>query len=485
MNEKDIQLYRQFQTDPFLFIEYMWWLRPQKKREPFIKWRNITRQQTHIVEAVQDAIKWDWPNKISIASGHGIGKSSILAMIILWFIFCYKDAQIPCTAPTQTQMYDVLRKELAKWIDKMPKPIAQLYDLQGDYLRIKERPKTWFARAKTGKKENAEALAWVHSDFVMLVVDEASWVPDEIFEASKGALTNPTILLIMISNPTRLEGYFYRSHHDLQHTFRTLQFNSEESPIVDDKFVADIIEEHGIESDQYRIRVQGKFPKEDAVDDKWFVPLLSLNDLNFTQEEPRPKKLWVDPAGEWTDKSILVDRDQFIARVRAKESVSTPKTIAEKVSTWNVLYNSEDITVDNFGVGADVPQELAYAGIKSKGINVGEKAINSDMFENRRAEIFRSLREWVMKWGQLYGTIEDWKDLLMIKFKRNLRGKIQIMSKDEMRRMYWRSPDTADAFALTFVTKDLDQRRNSKEAREKKPRRILDPITNEYKTVYL
>ena len=81
-------------------------------------------------------------------------------------------------------------------------------------------------------------------------------VPDEIFNASKGALTNPTVLFIMISNPTRLEGYFYDSHHRLKHMRKTLQFNSEESPIVDERFVAGIIEEHGIDSDEYRIRVK-------------------------------------------------------------------------------------------------------------------------------------------------------------------------------------------------------------------------------------
>lgn len=451
----------------------MWWLRPQKRREKFIGWRHITRQQSLIVEAVQDAIRWVGQNKISIASWHGIGKSSILAMLIIWFLFCYKDAQIPCTAPTQSQMYDVLRKELAKWLRMMPKELQNLFDHTGDYLRVKERHQTWFARAKTGKKENAEALAWVHSDFVMLVADEASWVPDEIYESSKGALTNPTVLFIMISNPTRLEWYFYRSHHELQHMFKILHFNSEESPIVDGRFVNDIVTEHWKDSDQYRIRVQGKFPREDAVDDKWYVPLLALSELRFTDQLPLADRMWIDPSGEWNDKTIILERDALIARVVSKKQTSTEKTIAADVSTWSYERNiaGDNIMIDNFWVGANVWVELALSWIKAKCVNVGDVSTNV-IFANKRAECFWRMRERILKGWQLYWTIDERRDLLMIKYKRNLKGKIQIMSKDDMRKLYGKSPDVADALALTFWN---DQVRTIKD--KKKKRSFYDPVT--------
>ena len=69
-------------------------------------------------------------------------------------------------------------------------------------------------------------------------------MPDEIFEASKGALTNPLVVFIMISNPTRLEGYFYRSHTKLKEQFKTLHFSSVDSPIVDQAFTDDIVAEY-------------------------------------------------------------------------------------------------------------------------------------------------------------------------------------------------------------------------------------------------
>ena len=108
-------------------------------------------------------------------------------------------------------MYDVLWKELVKWLKLMPEQIQGLYEWSNTYIRVKERPETWFARAKTARKEAPEALAGVHGDYVMFVIDEASGVPEEIFNTAEGALTSSDILVIMISNPTRLIGYFYEA----------------------------------------------------------------------------------------------------------------------------------------------------------------------------------------------------------------------------------------------------------------------------------
>lgn len=221
--------YARMMKSPSLFIYTMWGLEPQRVLpqyahileecrveknydkmkigmfEPWIPGKMITWQQYEIVLAVEKAITGRGKKKISISSGHGIGKSTILAMLILWFLFSFMDCKVPVTAPTQSQMYDVLWAEIQKWILKMPEGIKELYEFSSDYVRIAQRPETWFARARTGRKENPEALAGLHADFMFLVVDEASGVPDPIFNSSKSALTGADTLFMMISNYTRLE----------------------------------------------------------------------------------------------------------------------------------------------------------------------------------------------------------------------------------------------------------------------------------------
>lgn len=98
----------------------MWGLDATNREDKFVKGLHLTRQQSQIVEAVRRAVNEEGKRFISIKSGHGIGKSSIVAMLILRYLFCFKDAQVPCTAPTQSQMYDVLWKEIAVWVNRMP-----------------------------------------------------------------------------------------------------------------------------------------------------------------------------------------------------------------------------------------------------------------------------------------------------------------------------------------------------------------------------
>lgn len=468
MTNDDVELYIRFQQSPLLFIEKVWGLVPERDNSKFIKGKHLTWQQHDIVLAVESAIRGDKVKRISIRSGHGIGKTTALAWLIIWYLFCFKDAQVPCTAPTSDQIHDVLWKELANWLYKMPKPLQELYEWQSGYLRIRERPETWFARAKTARKEAPEALAGIHSDFVLMIVDEASGVAEEIFNTAQGALTNSNILVILISNPTRLIGYFYDSHHKDKANWQILGFSSQDSPIVDHDFVLRIIEKHGRDSDEYRIRVLGDFPKADALDDKGYVPLLVETDLHKTPEArlvSRPR-MGIDPAGEGDDETIWVVRDSFKAKVVGREKTSTAKTIAQKTLTLMQEHNvaSGDIYVDNFGEGANVGQELAVATsgrANVMAVNVGDQAMD-DRYLNLRAEAYWRAREWLRRNGEL---VEDkgWEELLTIRYRAELNGKLRIMSKKDMRSEGYKSPNVADALMLTFVTPDSDIYTNSTE----------------------
>lgn len=150
------------------------------------------------------------------------------------------------------------------------------------------------------RKEHPEALAGLHADDIMIIADEASWVPDEIFETAMSAMTNPNYIFLMISNPTRLEWYFYNAFTDNAENFQTLIFNSEESPIVDWWFVNNVIDDYGKDSDQYRVRVLWEFPKAWLIDDKWWIPLFDPNEITFISPEEADfevkefDKLWID-----------------------------------------------------------------------------------------------------------------------------------------------------------------------------------------------
>ncbi len=487
INNDDVEMYRAFQRSPIFFAEKMWRLTPQPIKpehaatvkqlvaegrikeikgvyfDTFIKNKHITWQQWLILLSVELALQKRGAGRISVRSGHGTGKSCTIAWLVLWYLFCFKDAQIPCTAPTSDQMHDILWKELAIWHKKMPLEIQAKYEWSTEYMRIVESPQTWFARAKTARKESPEALAGVHGDHVMALVDEASGVAEEIFNTAEGALTGPNVLLILISNGTRLVGYFYESHHKDSRNWQTVHLNSEESPIVDKSFVTRIIEKHGIDSDEYRVRVQGNFPKEEMMDTKGYVPLLVQNDIRIVAEQPfiGKKKLGIDPSGEGDDETTWIIRDDFKARVVCKEKTSTTKSIAQKTLSLLMQYDldPDEIYYDNFGSGANLGQELALTLYKNKpirahGVNVGEAAIESDRFINLRAEAYWRAKEWLRKGGELIAS-KDWEELLTIRYRPELSGKLKIMGKREMKAEGYKSPNVADGLMLTFTSPDV------------------------------
>lgn len=473
----------EFRKSPIFFIKEMWGLVPQPLKleyridaedrklqdftadmfEKFEPEKHITWQQWLILLAVEDALKDEAPKHISVGSGHGIGKSAALSWLILWFLFSFKNSQVPCTAPTSDQMHDILWKELALWLRRMPQSVQGLYKHTDGYLRITESPETWFARAKTAKKEAPEALAGVHGDWVMYIVDEASGVPDEVYKTAEGALTNKNILFMMISNPTRLIGYFYDSHHKDKDFWQCLQFSSKDSPIVEKDYVSRMAKKHGEDSDEYRIRVLGMFPKEDMVDAKGYVPLLTQQDLRlapigsgFTGR----KRLGVDPAGDGDNETRWVIRDNFKAKVVAREATSNAKSIAAKTLTLMTEFDiaPEDVVLDNFGEGANVAMEIAIASkgkIRISAINTGDFPVDRERFLNCRAEIAWRARMWLRQGGEVVPD-ETWEELLTPRYRRELSGLISLMPKKDMRREGFKSPDTFDAFSMTFYGNDLN-----------------------------
>lgn len=471
------EIYNTCQRSILYFVKHFYGLSPQRVKaeyadsifqcdlaaiqqswfEPFVKGKNITWQQYVYFLSIERAINGVGKKRIAIESGMGTGKSAALAITIIWFLFCFKNAQIPCTAPTSSQMHDVLWKEISLWLEKLPPELKKLYDWSTEYLRMKESPQTWFARARTAAKDRPEALAGIHAPFILALADEASGVPDEVFTIGEGVLAAENALVILVSQHTRLIGYFHECFNSDREAWQTLRFNSEQSPIVDKQFIERIEQKYTRDSDEWKVQVQGQPPKSDAVDDKGYVPLLNSTDLTIvpTMAFVNRKRLGIDPAGEGINKTQWVLRDTFSAQIILSENISTPKSIAQKTLTLMQEYdiNPEDVYIDNFGAGANVAVELAIAGKRVNGVNVGDKAEDDTRYINRRAEVYWRLREWVKHGGALVKH-DEWEQLLLIRYQANLKGKLKIMSKEDMRKLGIPSPDAADALSLTFWEED-------------------------------
>ena len=452
----------EFRRSPLVFIAWAWGLEPQplvcekphrhavECYGPFVMGTHVTWQQAQVLEAIGSGAR-----RVTIAAGHGVGKSALFAWLIHWHLFTHLDAQIGCTAPTADQMYDVLWKELAVWHRRLPAELQGLYQWSTSHFKIAERPETWWARARTASRERPEAFAGLHGKHVMLLADEAPGVPDEIYRTGEGSLTDADTIVVLAGNPRLLEGYFYETHHRDRDAWTQFSFSAIDSPRVEPDFATRIAAKFGADSDEYRFMVQGLFPREGGIEEGGWMPLLERGDLRFTAAAGRftKPKLGVDPSGQGENQTVHVVRDAFRAAVVSEEGTSTQKGIAERTLTLMAHYGipESSVVVDSFGVGANVAVEVAVvSGKRVNAVNVGEEPDDRSRFLNRRAENYWRLREWVLAGGELVRH-DGWEELLTIRYKRTLAGKIQVMPKAEMllRRGY-RSPDHADALMLSF-----------------------------------
>ena len=167
----------------------------------------------------------------------------------------------------------------------------------------------------------------------------------------------------------------------------------------------------------------------------------------------------VDPAGMGKNETVWAVRDRFRASVVATEKLSESKSIAEKTMTlahfYGVLCNQ--VFIDNFGIGANVAVELAGAGFMPKALNVGDSPSkeNETVYINLRAEAYWELKQWLRSGGELVGDRAKWEQLLTLRYRRELSGKLKIMSKDDMGKEGLKSPDRADALMLTFTEPEV------------------------------
>ncbi len=498
----DAERIKNWRKSPLNFVKDIWKLEPQPLRhgvandqpaefyrphhfEAFVKGKHLTWQQWLIFRAVEWALSGKAANRISVASGHGIGKSATEAIIILWFLACWKNSKIGCTANTSDQLYDILWSEISLWLKRMPEPIQQWYDWKTAYVRMVDSPESWYARARTAKKEAPEALAGLHADNIAIVVDESSGVHDTIFETAQGALTNDNVLVLLISNPTRLSGYFYNTHHKFKKNWQTMQFDSRESPIVSKTFVEQILNDYGEDSPQFAVRVAGKFPnaEEDQLIPYELFDLASARKFSINMDSPRIGA--TDVARYGGDATIHSERQGNTAKMlqerMGQDTMATCGDIVTHIKQGELEQNPYDYwCIDVIGLGAGVYdrcKELQTEGVipdtvKLVAVNVSVSPLNDKEYSNRRAELADEVRKWLRT-----GSVDERfrEQTCSIKYKApDSKGRLVIEKKEEMKERGLSSPDRFDSLCLSFAIGDATRTRmQERKVAQARTRRIV------------
>jgi phage terminase large subunit len=395
--------------------------------------------------------------KISIRSGHGVGKTTLLAWLVVWFLCTRFPQKTAITAPTSGQLFDALWPEIGKWVKRLEKPLQERFEITGDRIRLKAAPEESFVSAKTSRAETPEAMAGVHSENVLLLFDEASGIPEPVFEAAAGSMSTANSITILTGNPTRSSGTFYDTHNLLP-DWETLHVSCVDSPRVTQDFINDFKLKYGEDSNQYRVRVLGEFP---LADEETVIPMSWIKDAAQREGSPDAFRavsgVWgLDVSRSGSNKTVLLRRhgSTVLPNIMEWQGKNTMETCAVVVQEFqSIPHKPVEILVDSVGVGGGVADRLMELGLPVRAINVGESPmLRADEFVNLRAELWWTMREWFEQKNCSIPRHEKLvKELASVQLKPSAR-KIQIESKAEMKARGVDSPDYADALMLTFAS---------------------------------
>lgn len=397
--------------------------------------------------------------RISVRAGHGVGKSAVCAWLSIWHMVTRYPQKTVMTAPTAGQLFDALFSEVKYWINKLPEPIKALFTTTSEKVTLNASPEASFISARTSSADRPEALAGIHSEFVLLIVDEASAVPEAVYESAAGSMSGDNACTILIGNPTRNSGMFFRTHHALAAEWKTYHVSCLDSPRVARDFVKQIADTYGPDSNAYRVRVLGEFAlrEDDTLIPAELVDSAMARDVALNEQDPLVYGIDVARFGD--DRSVVCKRrGNVVVDFKTWQGLDLMQLTGAIVNEAKVDGPTE-MCIDSIGLGSGVADRLREVmgelklDIRVRDVNVSEASAMNPQAAKLRDELWLSVKDWLnQRVGKLPNSADLRQELVSPTYTFTSNGKVKVEGKAEMKRRGMRSCDIADALCLTFAS---------------------------------
>ena len=467
VNPADIQLAEeisQFYADPlgFVYFAYPWGERGslQSYDGPEPWQREVLAEIGEVVkERGFDGVHAVEPIREAISSGHGIGKSTLVAWIVNWIMSTRAHAQGTITANTFTQLETKTWAQIQKWTNLCI--TSHWFAVTGSMMYHRDFKESWFCSAQSCREENSEAFAGQHAanSTSFYIFDEASAVPDKIFEVAEGGLTDGEPMVFAFGNPTRNSGKFFRAVFGSdRNLWKQRSIDSRNCRLTNKKLINEWIETYGEDSDFVRVRVRGLAPK---AGDLQFIDAERVAEAQRRQPVVLPDEpliCGVDVARGGSDWNVIRFRRGRDARTvpaqripgeQTRDSTLLVTKLSEILSDQRPERKVHIMFVDS-AFGGPVVNRLNQLGFKNVvEVNFGSQSPDPHQ-ANMRAYMWSRMKEWL-----LTGSIDKYPqletDLTGPGFHHNKQDRLVLESKEEMEKRGLSSPDEGDALALTFA----------------------------------
>lgn len=444
--------------------------------------------QGEVLEAYGD----DLSIRAVIKSRPEVGKTCLAAWVLLHRLRYYQWCKIPCTAPTDHHLDDLLWPETAKWIRKAG--MDDFYEHRAMRIFPKKIPgaqKEWFAFPVVGRlragEETIVGLQGLHGKGLLFILEEAGGLVGAAWSAVDNAFTqaeNEDVALLAIGNPTSdLDTRFYKIFDTLRQHYWTFHVSKEYDPKPSDEYRAFIKRLYGEGSAMWDIKVEGEFPKSGSTN-----ALMSRQDVEGCigegttcddEDEDGLLMLGIDPAryGDDTTGWGLVRHATKKRVLRSWETAkeSTMETVGRAMEVAREYYDEgrgkglAEIRVDVIGIGAGVVDRLLELKSLGEDCLSGTEIIEVNVAEIPTGAVYIALGRPALLRDELWlATAQEMKlghvDLWLVKesdicteirqptYTIVSKGLIKIESKDDMKKRGKKSPNLADALNMALFT---------------------------------
>jgi phage terminase large subunit len=402
----------------------------------------------------------DNPNT-AVPSCFGSGKDWIASRIATWWVEAMGGVLV-ATSNSFPQLRDIFWRELRRAHSAgnlRGRPSV------GNDLRWEVHETGAFAIGRKPDDNDPESMQGTHAERVLVILDEANGIPDELYNATSGLVVNEASRRLAIGNPWEPVGPFFEACRSATwnvvpiSVFDTPNFTGEPVP---DKARKELVSpfwleerrKEGLEGTPWWVaKVMGQFP--DSSSDQ-VVPLALVESARVREYVVEPRDAaGLDVARFGTDDSVLMDGGwNGPERVEIVHGQSTMHVAGMGANYMKTRRGA--LAVDVIGVGAGVVDRLREQRLPGRVIevNAGAGAVDGDRFINLRAELWWSIREAFQR-GEISLARLDEKtyqrlrsELTAPTYRYTSSGKVQIESKEELKARGQPSPDVADALCL-------------------------------------
>lgn len=376
--------------------------------------------------------------------------TTVTAWLIIWAMSTRPHLTGSVTANTMAQLNTKTWRELAIWWKRAIN--SHWFKWSATRFYHVDHPETWYASAEPNTEHNSEAFAGRHGRYKLILFDEASGIPDKIWDVTNGAMTDPRSIWCVFGNPTKNTGKF-RECFETDVRWTTRHVDSRTSRFTDKKELAEqIVAAGGEDTDYVRVRIRGQFPRRGSLQflSSELVDKAMLRELPFEAHCMLPVVIGVDVARYGDDKSVICIRQgRKVLEFRKYRGIDTME-LAVKVVLAIKEFRAPICFVDGVGVGAGVVDRLRMLGYDVVEVNAGETARDEEVYANKRAEMWAAMRTW-MEGGDIPVDPEVRTALIGVEYFYDDKERVRLERKKDMKKRGLESPDEGDALAHTFA----------------------------------